>query len=84
LRDIPSRLVHKYTDNLEDLEWTELIELDDKQLEERDLSEGPPCPWAPPIWERIENGVDTPERKFVSVLNNELCISLKSVAAGAY
>ncbi|KAL1852872.1 hypothetical protein VTK73DRAFT_9116 [Phialemonium thermophilum] len=38
LQDIPSWLrslrLHKYTENLKDLKWTELIELDDKQLEE--------------------------------------------------
>lgn len=30
--------LHKYTDNLKDLKWTELIELDDKGLEERGVT----------------------------------------------
>jgi len=42
LQDIPSWLrslrLHKYTDNLKDLKWTELIELDDKGLEERGVN----------------------------------------------
>ncbi|KAL4999359.1 protein vts1 [Aspergillus recurvatus] len=42
LKDIPSWLrslrLHKYTDNLKDLKWTELIELSDKQLEERGVN----------------------------------------------
>ncbi|KAL4744920.1 protein vts1 [Aspergillus terricola var. indicus] len=42
LKDIPSWLrslrLHKYTDNLKDLKWTELIELNDKQLEERGVN----------------------------------------------
>ncbi|KAJ9647184.1 Flap-structured DNA-binding and RNA-binding protein [Coniosporium apollinis] len=39
LKDIPNWLrtlrLHKYTDNLKDLKWTELIELDDEGLEKR-------------------------------------------------
>ena len=39
LQDIPSWLktlrLHKYTDNLKDLKWDELVELDDKGLEAR-------------------------------------------------
>jgi len=42
LQDIPSWLrslrLHKYTDNLKDMNWTELVELDDKQLEERGVN----------------------------------------------
>lgn len=42
LQDIPSWLrslrLHKYTDNLKDLKWTELVELDDKALEERGVN----------------------------------------------
>ena len=42
LKDIPSWLrslrLHKYTDNLKNLKWTELIELDDKALEERGVN----------------------------------------------
>ncbi|RHZ51525.1 RNA-binding protein VTS1 [Aspergillus thermomutatus] len=42
LKDIPSWLrslrLHKYTDNLKDLKWTELIELDDKALEDRGVN----------------------------------------------
>ncbi len=42
LQDIPSWLrslrLHKYTDNLKDLKWTELVELDDKQLEDRGVN----------------------------------------------
>ncbi|KAK3954195.1 hypothetical protein QBC32DRAFT_208269 [Pseudoneurospora amorphoporcata] len=42
LQDIPSWLrslrLHKYTDNLKDMKWTDLIELDDKQLEERGVN----------------------------------------------
>jgi hypothetical protein len=42
LQDIPSWLrslrLHKYTDNLKDMKWTELIELDDKALEERGVN----------------------------------------------
>lgn len=42
LKDIPAWLrslrLHKYTDNLKDLKWTELIELDDKGLEERGVN----------------------------------------------
>lgn len=42
LQDIPSWLrslrLHKYTDNLKDMNWTELIELDDKALEERGVN----------------------------------------------
>ncbi|KAJ5444410.1 Protein vts1 [Penicillium daleae] len=42
LKDIPSWLrslrLHKYTDNLKDLKWTELVELDDKALEERGVN----------------------------------------------
>jgi len=42
LQDIPSWLrslrLHKYTDNLKDLKWTELIELDDKGLEDRGVN----------------------------------------------
>ena len=42
LRDIPNWLrslrLHKYTDNLKDLEWTELVELDDKGLEEKGVN----------------------------------------------
>ncbi|KAL2144074.1 hypothetical protein VTI28DRAFT_9603 [Corynascus sepedonium] len=42
LQDIPSWLrslrLHKYTENLKDMKWTELIELDDKQLEERGVN----------------------------------------------
>ncbi|KAK2765330.1 Flap-structured DNA-binding and RNA-binding protein [Arachnomyces sp. PD_36] len=42
LKDIPSWLrslrLHKYTDSLKDLKWTELIELDDKGLEERGVN----------------------------------------------
>ncbi|ROT38861.1 SAM domain-containing protein [Sodiomyces alkalinus F11] len=42
LQDIPSWLrslrLHKYTDNLKDTKWTDLIELDDKALEERGVN----------------------------------------------
>lgn len=42
LQDIPSWLrslrLHKYTDNLKDMNWTELIELDDKALEDRGVN----------------------------------------------
>ena len=42
LKDIPSWLrslrLHKYTDNLKDLKWTELVELDDKALEDRGVN----------------------------------------------
>ncbi|MCJ1457436.1 Flap-structured DNA-binding and RNA-binding protein [Mycoblastus sanguinarius] len=42
LQDIPSWLrslrLHKYTDNLKDFKWTELVELDDKGLEERGVN----------------------------------------------
>ncbi|OJI96509.1 hypothetical protein ASPVEDRAFT_78276 [Aspergillus versicolor CBS 583.65] len=42
LKDIPSWLrslrLHKYTDNLKDLQWGELVELSDKQLEERGVN----------------------------------------------
>lgn len=42
LQDIPSWLrslrLHKYTDNLKDMKWTELVELDDKALEERGVN----------------------------------------------
>ncbi|KAI1934420.1 Flap-structured DNA-binding and RNA-binding protein [Ophidiomyces ophidiicola] len=42
LQDIPAWLrslrLHKYTDNLKDLKWTELIELDDKALESRGVN----------------------------------------------
>jgi hypothetical protein len=42
LQDIPSWLrslrLHKYTDNLKDLKWTELIELDEKGLEDRGVN----------------------------------------------
>ena len=42
LQDIPSWLrslrLHKYTDNLKDYKWTDLIELDDKGLEDRGVN----------------------------------------------
>lgn len=42
LNDIPHWLrslrLHKYTDNLKDLKWTELIELDDEALEKRGVN----------------------------------------------
>ncbi|KAL9094805.1 MAG: hypothetical protein Q9165_002754 [Trypethelium subeluteriae] len=42
LQDIPSWLrslrLHKYTDNLKDLQWTELVELDDEGLEKRGVN----------------------------------------------
>ena len=42
LQDIPSWLrslrLHKYTDNLKDMEWTDLVELDDKALEDRGVN----------------------------------------------
>lgn len=42
LKDIPAWLrslrLHKYTDNLKDLKWTELVELDEKALEERGVN----------------------------------------------
>lgn len=42
LQDIPSWLrslrLHKYTDNLKDMKWTDLVELDDRQLEERGVN----------------------------------------------
>lgn len=42
LQDIPSWLrslrLHKYTDNLKDLKWTELVELDDEGLEKRGVN----------------------------------------------
>jgi len=42
LQDIPSWLrslrLHKYTDNLKDLKWTELVELDDQGLENRGVA----------------------------------------------
>lgn len=42
LQDIPAWLrslrLHKYTDNLKDLKWNELVELDDKQLENRGVN----------------------------------------------
>ena len=42
LQDIPSWLrslrLHKYTDNLKNYKWTELVELDDKGLEERGVN----------------------------------------------
>ena len=42
LEDIPSWLrslrLHKYTDNLKDFKWTELVELDDKGLEDRGVN----------------------------------------------
>lgn len=42
LQDIPSWLrslrLHKYTDNLKDMRWNELIELDDKALEQRGVN----------------------------------------------
>ncbi|KAM5466388.1 Flap-structured DNA-binding and RNA-binding protein [Microsporum audouinii] len=42
LQDIPGWLrslrLHKYTDNLKDLKWTELVELDDKGLEARGVN----------------------------------------------
>jgi len=42
LQDIPNWLrslrLHKYTDNLKDLKWTELVELDDEGLEKRGVN----------------------------------------------
>lgn len=42
LQDIPSWLrslrLHKYTDNLKDMKWNDLIELDDKALEQRGVN----------------------------------------------
>ena len=42
LQDIPSWLrslrLHKYTDNLKDMKWVDLIELDDKALEDRGVN----------------------------------------------
>ncbi|KAJ5278750.1 hypothetical protein N7478_004122 [Penicillium angulare] len=42
LKDIPSWLrslrLHKYTDNLKDLKWTDLVELDDQALEDRGVN----------------------------------------------
>lgn len=42
LQDIPSWLrslrLHKYTDNLKDMKWVDLVELDDKQLEDRGVN----------------------------------------------
>ena len=42
LQDIPTWLrslrLHKYTDNLKDLKWTDLVELDDKGLEDRGVN----------------------------------------------
>ena len=42
LQDIPSWLrslrLHKYTDNLKDMKWDELVELDDKALERRGVN----------------------------------------------
>ncbi|MCJ1342403.1 Flap-structured DNA-binding and RNA-binding protein [Peltigera leucophlebia] len=42
LQDIPGWLrslrLHKYTDNLKDYKWTELVELDEKGLEERGVN----------------------------------------------
>ena len=42
LQDIPNWLrslrLHKYTDNLKDCKWTELVELDDKGLEDRGVN----------------------------------------------
>lgn len=42
LEDIPSWLrslrLHKYTENLKDYKWTELVELDDKGLEDRGVN----------------------------------------------
>ncbi|KAG6017189.1 Flap-structured DNA-binding and RNA-binding protein [Claviceps lovelessii] len=42
LQDIPSWLrslrLHKYTDNLKDMKWTELVELDDQALEARGVN----------------------------------------------
>lgn len=42
LQDIPSWLrslrLHKYTDNLKDMKWEDLVELDDKQLEARGVN----------------------------------------------
>lgn len=42
LQDIPAWLrslrLHKYTDNLKDLKWTDLIELDDEGLEKRGVA----------------------------------------------
>ena len=42
LQDIPNWLrslrLHKYTDNLKDLKWTDLVELDDKGLEDRGVN----------------------------------------------
>ena len=42
LQDIPAWLrslrLHKYTDNLKDLKWQELIELDDEGLEKRGVN----------------------------------------------
>ncbi|KAH9900534.1 hypothetical protein F4778DRAFT_739363 [Xylariomycetidae sp. FL2044] len=42
LQDIPAWLrslrLHKYTDNLKDMRWTDLVELDDKALEDRGVN----------------------------------------------
>jgi hypothetical protein len=42
LQDIPAWLrslrLHKYTDNLKDMKWSDLVELDDKALEERGVN----------------------------------------------
>lgn len=42
LQDIPAWLrslrLHKYTDNLKDLKWTELVDLDDEALEKRGVN----------------------------------------------
>lgn len=42
LQDIPSWLrslrLHKYTDNLKDMKWTDLVELDDQGLEDRGVN----------------------------------------------
>jgi hypothetical protein len=42
LQDIPSWLrslrLHKYTDNLKDMNWTELVELDEQALEDRGVN----------------------------------------------
>ncbi|KAI0177732.1 hypothetical protein BJ166DRAFT_30161 [Pestalotiopsis sp. NC0098] len=42
LQDIPAWLrslrLHKYTDNLKDMQWTDLVELDDKALEDRGVN----------------------------------------------
>jgi len=70
LQDIPSWLrslrLHKYTDNLKDMNWTELVELDEKALEERGVNALGARRKMLKVFEQVKGNLRKPPNHYIS------------------